>query len=467
MSQNKSNTTALVIGIVALLGCLCILIAGLAGYGFYVFSRSFPVTELPLPPVDGSTPTVEPVVTRPPVDSTSNETMEILETEIVPPNEPKELACRLEGKCNIPDVMATSAAPRVVGDTDGFWVTNVETNENTQVQATLRYVTPHVYFWVQDGVSYDDNEMKALVDEFESKIYPTDREFFGSEWTPGIDGDEHIYILYTRGLGFSIAGYFSSSDSIHPQIHEYSNGHEMFLFNADNTYLGEEFTYGVLAHEFQHMIHWNQDLNETSWINEGFSEVAAFLNEYDPGGFDWLYISNPDLQLNDRPNDQDATSPHYGAGFLYLTYFLDRFGEDATKALVKDPANGFDSIDNVLNQINATDPQTGQPITADDLFMDWAVTNYVLDKSVGDGRYVYNNYPAANRASATETIQSCPQSAAMRDVHQYGVDYIAIECQGDFTLSFTGSTVTGLLPTSPNSGDYAFWSNKGDESDMT
>jgi immune inhibitor A len=41
-----------------------------------------------------------------------------------------------------------------------------------------------------------------------------------------------------------------------------------------------------------------------------------------------------------------------------------------------------------------------------------------------------------------------------------------IECEGDYTLSFTGSTVTGLLPVDPYSGDYAFWSNKGDDSDM-
>ncbi|HNO85557.1 MAG TPA: immune inhibitor A, partial [Anaerolineales bacterium] len=340
-------------------------------------------------------------------------------------------------------------------------------NENTEVQATLRYVTPHVYFWVQDGVSYDDGEMKALMDAFENKIYPTNREFFGSEWSPGIDGDEHIYILYARGLGSSIAGYFSSADSVHPLVHEFSNAHEMFLFNADNTFLGEEFTYGVLAHEFQHMIHWNQDLNETSWLNEGSSELAAFLNDYDPGGFDWLYITDPDMQLNDWPNDQDATTPHYGAGFLFMTYFLDRFGEDATKALIKDPANGLDSVENALRAINATDPVTGQPISADAFFMDWAVTNFLLDKSVGDGRYIYNNYPAANRASATETIYNCPQTPIKRDVHQYGVDYIAIECAGDHTISFTGSTVTGLLPADPYSGDYAFWSNKGDESDMT
>lgn len=467
MTNNKSNITILVIGIVALLGCICLLVAGLAGYGFFAFNRSFPITKQIEVPFIDITPTSEPVVTRPPVESISSETIKLLETSTVPPNEPKELACHLEGKCNIPDVVATSAALRLVGDRDKFWVTNVETNENTQVQATLHYITPHVYFWVQDGVEYDENEMKALVDEFENKIYPTDREFFGSEWTPGIDRDEHIYILYTRGLGSTIAGYFSSSDETHPLAHEYSNAHEMFLFNADNTYLGEEFTYGVLAHEFQHMIHWNQDRNETSWINEGFSEVAAFLNGYDPGGFDTLYINDPDLQLNDWPNNKYATSPHYGASFLYLTYFLDRFGEDATKALVKDAANGFDGVDDVLREINATDALTGQPITADDFFMDWAVTNYVLDKSVGDGRYVYNNYAGANRVSATDTIQTCPQSTLTRDIHQYGVDYIAVECQGDFTLSFKGSTVTGLLPVDPYSGNYAFWSNKGDESDMT
>ncbi len=467
MTENKNNSMIWIIGILVALCCICAIALPLGGYLYFTLADSPFLTNEPFFPLDDGTPTPQPEVTRPAVNSISSETLELLETTIVPPNKPKELACRLEGKCAVPDVMALTAASRVVGETDTFWVTNVETNENTEVNATLRYVTPHVYFWVQNDVSYDEGEMTALVDEFENKIYPTDREFFGSEWSPGIDGDVHIYILYARGLGASIAGYFSSADSLHPLVHEYSNAHEMFLFNADNTFLGDEFTYGVLAHEFQHMIHWNQDLNETSWLNEGSSELAAFLNGYDTGGFDWLYIHNPDLQLNDWPNDQDATSPHYGAGFLFMTYFLDRFGEDATKSLVKDPANGLDSVEDVLREIHAVDPVTGQPITADDFFMDWAVTNFLLDDSVGDGRYVYNRYPDASRASATETLSTCPQSAFTRNVHQYGVDYLAIECEGDYTLSFAGSTVTGLLPVDPYSGDYAFWSNKGDESDMT
>jgi immune inhibitor A len=467
MEEKKSNTTVIVIGIIVLLCCLCVLVAGMAGYAFYTLmpasSSSSPSSDFPFFPEE---PTAEPEISRPPVESVTDETLLILQGTIVPPNDPWELACRLNQLCDVPRVMATSALPRSVGEKQNFWVHNLDTNKNNEITATLRYITPHVYFWVHDEVTVDEDEMKALVDEFEEKIYPTTREFFGSEWTPGIDGDEHIYILYARGLGFSIAGYFSSADSVHPLIQEYSNGHEMFLFNADNTALAEQFTYSVLAHEFQHMIHWNLDGNETSWLNEGSSELAAFINGYGGGGFDWLYINDPDLQLNDWPNDQNATTPHYGAGFLFMTYFLDRFGEEATQALVRDPANGLESVDDVLREINASDPKTGLPITADAFFQDWTVANFLQDKTVEDGRYVYNNYPEARRASATETIYSCPQAPAARTVKQYGVDYIAIECEGDYTISFTGSTIAKLLPANPYSGDYAFWSNKGDESNM-
>ena len=473
--ENKSSggVTGIVVGIVVLLCCLCLLAAGIGGYAYYTFMRSgsdgpIEVFGDPISPDNNPTQPTEPTeLIRPSVDSISSETVDTLENAIVPENDPRVLACRLDGKCGVPEVMATSASPRSVGEQQNFWVHDLDTNENNEVQATLRYITPHVYFWVQDDLDIDEGEMKKLVDTFENQMYPTNREFFGSEWSPGIDGDEHIYILYSRGLGFSVAGYFSSSDSTHPMIQEYSNAHEMFLFNADNTPLGGDYAYAVLAHEFQHMIHWNNDLNETSWLNEGSSELAVLLNGYETGGFDTLYISDPDLQLNDWPNDQNATAPHYGAGFLFMTYFLDRFGEEATQALVKDPANGLDSVDDVLQQVGATDKLTGQPITADDFFMDWVLTNLLLDPSIADGRYVYNNYPAAHRASATETIYSCPQDPLLRDVHQYGVDYIAIECAGDYTINFTGSTVTGLLPADPYSGDYAFWSNKGDESNMT
>ncbi len=53
----------------------------------------------------------------------------------------------------------------------------------------------------------DDAEIAALMTAFEDKIYPTDRRFFGSEWTPGVDNDPHVHIVYARNLGASTGGF--------------------------------------------------------------------------------------------------------------------------------------------------------------------------------------------------------------------------------------------------------------------
>ena len=183
--------------------------------------------------------------------------------------------------------------PYQVGDTETFWVTNVDTNENSNIEAVLGYATEHAYFWIEEGVSFDGDELSALAETFEHEIYVTNRAFFGSEWSPGVDDDPHLYIIFARDLGYSLAGYFSSVDEYHPLAHEYSNAHETFMLNADNVDLDDEFTYGVLAHEFQHMIHWYQDRNESTWMNEGFAELSMLLNEYHHRWFGLFFFNQP------------------------------------------------------------------------------------------------------------------------------------------------------------------------------
>jgi hypothetical protein len=68
---------------------------------------------------------------------------------------------------------------------------------------------------------------------------------------------------------------------------------------------------------------------------------------------------------------------------------------------------------------------------------------------------------------ATETIYMCPTEPLVRDVHQFGVDYLRINCRGEYVLRFEGSTQAKVIPQNPYSGDYFVWSNKGDEADMT
>ena len=332
-------------------------------------------------PDDGST-----------VDPGALETRSTLDNSLVPNNDLRELAMRLKGIKNIPETINEPVVQYKVGDEKEFNALNTDTNENYKVTTKLAYVTNHAYFWIEDGVDFDEENVKSLAEIFENQIYPTDREFFGSEWTPGVDGDLHLYIIYARGLGDNIAGLFSSIDSVHPLARPDSNGHESFFMSADNLNFGEE-DKGTLAHEFQHMIHWYRDRNEDTWMNEGFSVLAEFLNKFDTGGFDELYVMNPDQQLTDWPDDNDLTRPHYGESFLFLAYFLDRFGEDATKQLVAEPENGMAAIDKVLKEINATDEQTQKQITADDVFGDWVVATLLKDPKAGDGRFTYSNYP--------------------------------------------------------------------------
>lgn len=435
-------------------------------------SPSF-TTEQPTPQDDDVTSSTPDAVTpdnditdEPPGwEAVSDETIQTLNNTIVPINDLLDLAARLLGKTGLSPTVEPAPAYDV-GDRLDFWVTNVDTNENTRIEAVLRYETEHAYFWLEDGVDYDDDDLSQLAETFEDEIYPINREFFGSEWSPGVDGDPHLYIVYASDLGFSLAGYFSSADSYPPEAHEYSNAHETFMLNADNMDLGYDDTYSTLAHEFQHMIHWYRDRNESSWLNEGFSVLSEFLHGY-LVWFDYDFISDPDVQLTDWPTDSSDSPPHYGAGFMFTAYFLDRFGEEATQLLVAEQANGMESVDIVLDEIGATDGLTGEPISAEDLFLDWVIANYLQDDDVADGRYVYHNYPSAPKADPNEEISSCPVDMRTREVHQFGADYINIDCDGDYTLNFEGSVQVGLLPEDAYSGSYAFWSNKGDESDMT
>ena len=476
-NENQSffkSTTGIIIIVLLVLCCCCLVVfTGLLGGAFYYNTQSAstvpeiatPASTDIIPPTSTPSPTLVIEVTRVPVAQVPTETILTLDANIVPSSDPYDLACRLLGKCNIPT--SVPSGPFKNGDQQSFWLTNTDNAQSFKIKATLQYSTEHAYFWVEDGVKYDQAEAQQLVDTFETKIYPTDREFFGSEWSPGVDNDPHIYIVYGRGIGATTAGYFAPQNEYNPLVQKYSNAHELYAMNADNSALGDTYTYGVLAHEFQHMIHWKQDRNETSWMNEGFSEVAVLLNGYYTSGAARQFAADPDLQLTDwNPGSPGSNGPHYGASFLFLSYFLDRFGQDDTKALVRDQQNGMESVDDILKSANAIDKVSGKPITADDVFMDWAATNYLLDGSIGDGRYVYHNYAKAPKVEDTESISNCPSSIT-RTVNQYGTDYINYTCGGLHTLHFEGATQTGLLPVDAFSGKYAFWSNKGDESDMT
>ena len=470
--MNNSTKTVLIIAAILILClvCLCLVIVG----GTLIVSSNIVSSQLPAevtpftlteatqaPFVDPGSQILDPIES-----DKASQTLDELKLSTVPINDPIDLAARLGGKPNVPNILIDTDAPYSVGAQKSFWATNTDTNDNFKVNATLRYVGENIYFWIEDGVRFDQKELQELADTFDQEIIPTNREFFGQEWNPGVDGDPRFYILYAGNLGFNLAGYYSSADELHPDAHPYSNAHEMFLISSDNVDLGDSYIYGTMAHEFQHMIHWYQDKNEETWVNEGFSMLAEHVNEYDAGGFDWSYMDNTDMQLNDWGGDIGDNGPHYGASYLFMVYFLDRFGEDATKALVRHDENGFVGIEKVMNELSLVNATTGTPYTGEEFLADWAVANLLQDTGIEGGRYDYQTYNPTS-VDMEKSVLDCPVRID-GSVYQFGVDYIEIECDNLDSIHIAASEAVNLLPfTTPSSGDYFVWSNVGDESNAS
>ena len=473
--MDKSEKTILLVLVISLIIACCLLV--LCGGVFYLVTGGIglmapqePTQPSPLPTV--STPTPQPVSESEGGQGEDGkksledlpETLRTLQEAVIPSADLVYLAERYEGKSDIPLQLTTIPVPYQLGDRLDFFKLNVDTAVTTKITGVLRYASDKVYFWAEEGLQIDTNDLKTMMQEFENKIYPTNQEFFGKEWIPGVDNDPHLFILYASDMGIQLAGYTASSDGVLPEAHEYSNVHEMFYINSDVQWLTDPYTLSVMAHELQHLIHDYHDPNEELWMNEGFSELATLLNGYDAGGFDSLFSFNTDVQLNDWSTDANENDVHYGASFLFITYLLERFGEDFTKSLVADQMDGFTSIDHVLAAANHRDPLDNKLIIADDLFVDWTIANFVNNPDFADGRYAYKIYENAPTASATETLTDCNHVVLDRSVHQYGTDYIRVACgQGDLQLKFTGSPTVRVLPVDLDDG-YFMWSNRADAS---
>lgn len=434
-----------------------------------------PVAAAPTPaeleqPQGGATrqPTASAAAERTPTtpasgpDQSSFDEVAMLEASEMPSADRRLLAMQLRpGVEDIPEVVTSSVPQYKVGDKQQLWISNSDTQEHRQVTAELKYLTDVVAVWVEEGVQLNQGDLEASADRFTKETYPINRGFFGSEWNPGVDSDPRLHILHARGLGENVAGYYSSADEYSKEVNPYSNEREMFYVSAEsgNARPNSAFYDGTLAHEFQHMIHWANDRNETSWVNEGLSELASFLNGFDVGGHDLSYAQRPDTQLTTWADPStESTSEHYGGSYLFASYFLDRFGDDLTKAMVASDKNGAAGFDEALEQ-------AGRPERFDDIFADWVIANY-LDAPDADaeGRYGYSEIDLFPMA-ISEEYRRYPASAQAQ-VSQYGADYIRLTGSQPVTIRFEGQQQVPLVDATPQ-GQYSWWSNRGDVSDST
>jgi hypothetical protein len=406
-------------------------------------------------PVVGDTPAIPQAS---PAPATGLTTEQLLANTEIPVRDRLLLAQRFKlSDQPIPAVVNATPPAYQLGDQETFWVGESDTLRHFQVTADLRYIGPNSYWWIEDGNDVSDSDVAASAEVFENNIYPTNRAFFGSEWSPGVDNDPHVHIFIGNVPG--VGGYFYSINEYSKLINPYSNEKEMFFINIAAARPGSDRLDSILAHEFQHMIHWYNDANEETWVNEGLSELAMDLNGYDTGGTEHAFAKKTDTQLNawgDSPNESIA---HYGGSFLFMSYFLDRFGEEMMREVVAHSANGADGFNAVL-------ADRGSSYRFDDVFADWLVANYLDDPTLDEGLWGYRDL-SVDSIAVDAQLSDYPAHGES-SVSQYAADYIAFEePPGDLTIEFTGADQVKVVPNEPHSGAYQWWSNRGDDSDMT
>ncbi|MDQ6644702.1 MAG: hypothetical protein M3Y76_09650, partial [Chloroflexota bacterium] len=437
---------------------LCLLLLSSCSLG----NSQSAVTGTPTPTVDdSSTPLPSPT---PESLQHLQQTEDLLLMASHPLRDPYSLAQRLKLHIQTPTPpIGPTTKPNVrVGQEDTFWILNKDTHRYSRIAAKLLYVTPHVYLYAADGSSFNLGALQASVNVFESKIYPSERATFGSEWSPGIDQDAHITILNAPGLGNSTSGYFNAQDEYPASIIPYSNQREMFYMSLDNLVPGNSDYNSTLAHEFQYLIHWHQHPVDPGWINDGMSVLAQYLNGYPVGWFDQSFLQAPDTQLTDRSDDVNMSAAHYGASYLFMYYFVTHYGGyGMLKELLQDPLPPPDNFNHVLAKHGYSDGFI-------DVLHKWYIANYVEDASVGKGEY---GYAAITLPGLTpqHTFSSYPISES-DTVHQYAAEYYALPPaarRGTLTISLTGAPMVRIVNNNPYHAANEWWGNRYDNVDST
>lgn len=326
----------------------------------------------------------------------------------------------------------------------------MESDQRFIISATLLHVSPHAFWYVQEGTTPFSNTIGEAAREFEEKTYPTVTRYFGAPWSD----QEHQRLTILQANIPGVGGYYSGTDNYPPTINPYSNQRPMLYINATLRPGSREYQ-AVLAHEFQHAIHWYADPDEETWVNEGLSELAADLVGY-PSGFVSAFLASPGIQLTQWPQDTEKSAANYGAAYLFMKYLAQHYGGyDTLKRLVAITETGTEGI-NVFFQ--------GQGFSEDfdQVFARWVVANLV--DGLGIEPYTYPDDRV--QAKVNDEITSFGQVSG--SVNQYAARYYELALPtGDVAIIFTGTATVNLIPTRPFSGRYIWWSNRGDSIDAT
>jgi len=279
-----------------------------------------------------------------------------------------------------------------------------------QISAVLIGISHELYFyldenWWQNQNFYQQNDIKNsinfLASEFENQIYPTLTYTFGSEWKPGIDGDERITILIHPMIK-EAGGYFNSGDEYLKIQNPKSNQREMVYLNA--SHIDSPLAKSFLAHEFTHLITFNQKekiqgVTEEIWLNEARSEYTPTLLGYDDE-FEGSNLQNRVKIFLGKPHDSltewKNEKTDYGVLNLFTQYLVDHYGVKILVDSLQSSKIGIPSLNYALTKNGFKDDFS-------QIFTNWTITVLVNNCSLNE-KYCYKNENLKNLRISAQTI---------------------------------------------------------------
>jgi len=233
-------------------------------------------------------------------------------------------------------------------------------------------------------------QLALLLDAFDTNIYTTVTGVFG-DLIPRGDEGQKVWVLihnirdeayYDPGQTSYVAGYFSASENA-------ENNKNMFhidsydWINRVGPDGGRPYLYeGVFAHEFEHMVHFDVDPDEPSWVDEGLADLAGYLCGYGQPNSHLMYYMA--FHWTTSLTFWGGGLEDYGASYLFQLYLFEQFGGiPFVMDLVQEQANGIKGIVKTLAKHGVWYP-------FDWIFDWWTIANYLDDTSIAGGRYGYD-----------------------------------------------------------------------------
>ena len=264
---------------------------------------------------------------------------------------------------------------------------------------TCRFKGEHCYIFVEDDIWNGPRVNPAAVATLalafdrstpryrERGIFSIDTEIFGPP--PDADGDPRVLIvildIMDSSLGGTFVGYYDTANQAAPV------GREILYIDSNPLDLDSNLARATLAHEFQHMLHWNADPDEHRWVDEGCSEYAELACGYKDttGTAARNFLRVPNLLKSSDPAGAVPTNTGltddaswskgdylpflFDQTFLLMTYFAQRYGNSAVTRLVAEPANSIEGFNLALESLDAGE-------RFEQFWANWAAAVFVNDE---------------------------------------------------------------------------------------